>query len=120
MGPLAGLRVLEFEAIGPGPFGEMARCVAFDPTGRYLATSNWNGTVAILRTPEPPRPDDAGPAPRPPDPKELAAKPADDKMVNALQKSWKKMTPAAREQALLLNFGPKEKSLLERALAATV
>ena len=51
---------------------------------------------------------------------ELAAKTADDKMVNALQKSWKKMTPAAREQALLLNFGPKEKSLLERALAATV
>ncbi len=51
---------------------------------------------------------------------ELAARTADDKMVNALQKSWKKMTPAAREQALLLNFGPKEKSLLERALAATV
>ena len=51
---------------------------------------------------------------------ELAARTAGDKMVNALQKSWKKMTPAAREQALLLNFGPKEKSLLERALAATV
>ena len=51
---------------------------------------------------------------------DLAAKTADDKVINALQKSWKKMTPAAREQALLLNFGPKEKSLLERALAATV
>src|SRR5439155_1350537 len=37
---------------------------------------------------------------------ELAAKTADDKMVNALQKSWKKMTPAAREQALLLNLVP--------------
>jgi Domain of unknown function (DUF4202) len=48
---------------------------------------------------------------------ELAAKTTDDKMINALQKSWKKMTPAAREQAMKLSFGPKEKSLLERALA---
>jgi hypothetical protein len=47
---------------------------------------------------------------------ELAAKTADDKMVNALQKSWKKMSPAARERALQLNFGAKEKSLIERAL----
>ena len=50
---------------------------------------------------------------------ELAAKTTDDKMINALQKAWKKMTPAAREQAMKLNFGPKEKSLLERALAQT-
>jgi anti-sigma factor RsiW len=35
--------------IGPGPFGEMAREVTFDPTGRYLATSNWNGTVTVFR-----------------------------------------------------------------------
>jgi len=48
---------------------------------------------------------------------ELAAKTADVKMINALQKSWNKMTPAAREHAMKLNFGPKEKSLLERALA---
>ena len=48
---------------------------------------------------------------------ELAAKTSDDKMINALQKSWKKMTPAAREHAMKLRFGPKEKSLLERALA---
>ena len=48
---------------------------------------------------------------------ELAAKTTDDKMINALQKSWKKMTPAAREHALKLSFGPQEKSLLERALA---
>ena len=48
---------------------------------------------------------------------ELAAKTADDKMINALQKSWKKMTPTAREHAMRLQFGPKEKSLLERALA---
>src|SRR5437867_4563363 len=50
---------------------------------------------------------------------ELAAKTTDDKMINALQKSWKKMTPAARKHAMRLNFGPKEKSLLERALAQT-
>ena len=50
---------------------------------------------------------------------ELAAKTTDDKMINALQKSWEKMTPAAREHAMKLNFGPKEKSLLERALAQT-
>ncbi len=47
----------------------------------------------------------------------LAAKTADDKMVNALQKSWKKMTPSAREHAMQLKFGPNEKSLLKRALA---
>jgi len=49
---------------------------------------------------------------------ELAAKTVDVKMINALQKSWKKMTPAAREQAMKLSFGPKEKSLLEWALAS--
>jgi len=48
---------------------------------------------------------------------ELAAKTTDDKMINALQKSWKKMTLAAREHAMKLSFGPKAKSLLERALA---
>ena len=48
---------------------------------------------------------------------ELAARTAGDKMVNALQKSWKKMTPAAREWARKLNHEPREKSLLERALA---
>ena len=47
----------------------------------------------------------------------LAAKTRDDKMINALQKSWKKMTPLAREQAMQLQFGPKEILLLERALA---
>jgi hypothetical protein len=50
---------------------------------------------------------------------ELAAKTADDKMINALQKSWKKMTPTGRDRAMELKFGPKEKSLLERALAQT-
>jgi len=46
----------------------------------------------------------------------LAAKTAADKTVNALQKSWQKMTDAARAEALKLNFDPREKALLERAL----
>jgi hypothetical protein len=47
----------------------------------------------------------------------LAAKSDDDKMINALQKSWKKMTPPAHAEALKLNYGPHEKALIERALA---
>jgi hypothetical protein len=46
----------------------------------------------------------------------LAAKSDDDKMVNALQKSWQKMTGAARAEALKLNYGPREKTLLDLAL----
>ena len=46
----------------------------------------------------------------------LAAKSDDDKMINALQKSWGKMTEAARAEALKLNYGEREKTLLQRAL----
>jgi hypothetical protein len=46
----------------------------------------------------------------------LAAKSDDDKMINALQKSWGKMTEAARAEALRLNYGEREKALLHRAL----
>jgi hypothetical protein len=46
----------------------------------------------------------------------LAAKSDDDKMINALQKSWAKMTEAARAEALKLNYGEREKVLLHRAL----
>jgi len=46
----------------------------------------------------------------------LAAKSDDDKMINALQKSWGKMTEAARAEALKLNYGGREKTLLHRAL----
>jgi hypothetical protein len=46
----------------------------------------------------------------------LAAKTDDDKTVNALQKSWAKMTDAARAEALKLNYGEREKALLQRAL----
>jgi len=47
---------------------------------------------------------------------ELAAKTSEDKVVNALQKSWKKMTPQAREVALTLSYGSHEKALVEKAL----
>jgi hypothetical protein len=47
---------------------------------------------------------------------ELAAKTAEDKTINALQKSWQKMTEAARAEALKLNYGEREKILLQRAL----
>ena len=49
----------------------------------------------------------------------LAARTAEDKMINAVQKTWKKMTPAARDHALRLPYGPREKALLDRALAET-
>lgn len=47
----------------------------------------------------------------------LAAKSEDEKMVNALQKSWRKMTPTAHAEALKLSYGPRERALIERALA---
>ena len=47
---------------------------------------------------------------------ELAGKTSAEKVINALQKSWKKMTPAAREHALRLKYGPSERALIERAL----
>ena len=49
---------------------------------------------------------------------DLAAKTAEDKTINALQKSWAKMTEAARAEALKLNYGGREKVLLQRALNA--
>ena len=47
----------------------------------------------------------------------LAAKADDEKMINALRKSWEKMTEAARAEALKLNYGEREKGLIARALA---
>ena len=47
---------------------------------------------------------------------ELAAKTDAAKVVNALQKSWKKMTPAGHEQALKLSYSPHEMALLQQAL----
>ena len=47
---------------------------------------------------------------------DLAARTAEDKTINALRKSWAKMTEAARAEALQLKFGGREKDLIERAL----
>jgi hypothetical protein len=47
---------------------------------------------------------------------DLAAKTAEDKTINALQKSWQKMTEAGRNEALRLNYGEREKALLASAL----
>jgi hypothetical protein len=46
----------------------------------------------------------------------LARKSSDEKMINALQKTWKKMSPRAREIAKTLSYGAAEKTLLDRAL----
>jgi hypothetical protein len=47
----------------------------------------------------------------------LVAKSDDDKMLNAVRKSWDKMTEVARAEALKLSFGEREKLLVARALA---
>lgn len=49
---------------------------------------------------------------------DLARRSEDAKMVNALRKSWHKMTPAAREIALQLPLGAPERALLDQALAS--
>lgn len=48
----------------------------------------------------------------------LVAKSDDEKMINAVRKSWAKMTEAGRAAALKLNFGEREKILIGKALAA--
>ncbi|HXC36002.1 MAG TPA: DUF4202 domain-containing protein [Candidatus Acidoferrales bacterium] len=48
---------------------------------------------------------------------DLAAKTADDKVINALKKSWEKMTEAGRAEALKLNYGEREKVLIQKALS---
>jgi len=50
---------------------------------------------------------------------ELAGRTTDDKIINALRKTWKKMTPAARAHALKFPRSRREESLLEQALAGT-
>ncbi|HWD20770.1 MAG TPA: DUF4202 domain-containing protein [Verrucomicrobiae bacterium] len=48
---------------------------------------------------------------------ELAARTDEAKIINAVQKTWKKMTPAAHARALALPLGPRELALVQRALA---
>ena len=47
---------------------------------------------------------------------ELASRSTDEQMINALRKSWNKMTEQARAEALKLSYGPRERALLEKAL----
>ena len=47
---------------------------------------------------------------------DLARKTAADKIINAVRKTWQKMTPAAHKRALALPWGPEEKRLILRAL----
>lgn len=47
---------------------------------------------------------------------EFSAKTEPDKMVDILRKSWAKMSPPAREQALALPLGPAELNLVKKAL----
>jgi hypothetical protein len=47
---------------------------------------------------------------------DLSRKTSEDKVLNALQKAWKKMTPTAQELALNLSYEPRQRALLEQAL----
>lgn len=47
---------------------------------------------------------------------DLAAKTDDEKMINALRKSWNKMTEQGRAEALKLTYGPREMGLIQQAL----
>jgi hypothetical protein len=49
---------------------------------------------------------------------DLARRTSEEKMINALQKSWKKMTPSAQAFARQLALGPREQALIDRALAS--
>ena len=47
---------------------------------------------------------------------DLARKTAEDKIINAVQKTWQKMTPGARERAWALPLGKEERRLIQLAL----
>lgn len=49
---------------------------------------------------------------------DLAAKNSEEKVVNALRKSWAKMSPQGRAEALKLSYTASEKALIEKALAS--
>lgn len=49
---------------------------------------------------------------------ELAAKLDDEKTVNALRRSWEKMTENARQVALTLSYSDRERELIQRALSS--
>ncbi|HEY9508770.1 MAG TPA: DUF4202 domain-containing protein [Verrucomicrobiae bacterium] len=47
---------------------------------------------------------------------DLMNKSTEEKVINALRKSWSKMSPAGHAEALKLSYAPREKALLEKAL----
>jgi len=47
---------------------------------------------------------------------EFVTKNAEEKVVDVLQKTWKKMSAQGKEAALKLTFGEKEKNLIQKAL----
>jgi hypothetical protein len=49
---------------------------------------------------------------------DLASRSEEDKMVNAVRKSWEKMTEAGRAAALKLDFGEQAKRIIQLALAS--
>ena len=48
---------------------------------------------------------------------ELATRTDEEKMVNALRKSWNKMTGQGRAEALKLQLAPPLRGLIQRAMA---
>jgi hypothetical protein len=51
---------------------------------------------------------------------DLARKTAADKIINAVRKTWLKMTPAAHERALALPLGDQEKRIIQQALEGVI
>ena len=47
---------------------------------------------------------------------DFAAKTADDKVIDILRKTWKKMSPQAHAEALKLTYGAREGALVQKAL----
>lgn len=48
---------------------------------------------------------------------ELASKTEDEKVVNAIRKSWAKMSEQGRQEALRLEYGDRERRIVTQALA---
>ena len=48
---------------------------------------------------------------------DLASKTTEEKLINALQKSWKKMRPEGQAEALRIAYAPELRRIVEQALA---
>lgn len=51
---------------------------------------------------------------------DLAARTAEATLLNAIRRTWQKMSPAAREVALGFDLRPEDRALIEKAIAARV